>query len=368
MEIEQVELTPEQLELDRSFLEACRQLNLAGISDHIDRHCDTWFQDPETGNNALHTVVEAAHANAQTTESHVVEILNHLLANGVIWNQLSKREETPGCTARRLYGPASPIYNTILQAGIRAELLLAALDRRDASSASRKEQDMAEAAAEDRNAAFLSGKLEYVEPVTGAETLLDAEANAVMMSWETDIMLKSAAILCPEPGRSVLNIGFGLGIIDTAIQERHPSRHVIVEAHPDVLARMKRDGWYERPGVTVLEGRWQDVVDDLANRETFDSIYYDPFEYWEDMHAFFDSVVALLNPDGIFSFFHGLGADNQTFYDVYTNILEIELAEFGLEVAFQEMPIETTDEEWKGAKRRYWRLDRYRLPTCRFIQ
>jgi len=35
-------------------------------------------------------------------------------------------------------------------------------------------------------------------------------------------------------GRAVLNIGFGMGIVDNALQRRKPSRHVIVEAHPAV--------------------------------------------------------------------------------------------------------------------------------------
>ena len=39
--------------------------------------------------------------------------------------------------------------------------------------------------------------------------------------------------------------------------------HTIVEAHPDVLARMRQDGWYDRPGVAVVEGRWQEVLPQL---------------------------------------------------------------------------------------------------------
>lgn len=43
--------------------------------------------------------------------------------------------------------------------------------------------------------------------------------------------------LCPPTagqGGDVLNVGFGLGIIDTAIQSHRPRSHTIIEAHPDV--------------------------------------------------------------------------------------------------------------------------------------
>ena len=67
----------------------------------------------------------------------------------------------------------------------------------------------------------------------------------------------------PSPlpqGGDVLNVGFGMGIVDAAIQRRSPRTHTIVEAHPGVHARMLADGWGERPGVRVVLGRWQDVV------------------------------------------------------------------------------------------------------------
>lgn len=107
---------------------------------------------------------------------------------------------------------------------------------------------------------YLGSTLEY-----DAGKLLDADNNGVMMAWETTIMQASVEALLPVPWegapRSVLNIGFGMGIVDTAFQARLRAgeRHVIVEAHPDVLAKMRSDGWMDKPGFEVLEGRWQDV-------------------------------------------------------------------------------------------------------------
>jgi protein arginine N-methyltransferase 2 len=58
-----------------------------------------------------------------------------------------------------------------------------------------------------------------------------------------------------------------------------PTRHVIIEPHRDVLNRMKELGWYEKAGVTILEGKWQDFVasDELTRLGGFDVVYTDTF-------------------------------------------------------------------------------------------
>ena len=54
-------------------------------------------------------------------------------------------------------------------------------------------------------------------------------------------MKQAAKTICKNGGR-VLNIGFGLGIIDTFIQEEGVEEHWIVESNPTVLQKMKNDG------------------------------------------------------------------------------------------------------------------------------
>ena len=67
-----------------------------------------------------------------------------------------------------------------------------------------------------------------------------------------------------------------------AIQRRRPRSHTIVEAHPDVHARMLQQGWDRKPGVRILFGRWQDVLPEAGL--AFDGIFWDTFsEYYEDM-------------------------------------------------------------------------------------
>lgn len=90
--------------------------------------------------------------------------------------------------------------------------------------------------------------------------------------------------MAPAPGLSILNVGFGLGIVDRMFQATQPRAHVIIEAHPQVLQHMRDTGVYDWPNVTVLEGRWQDYAegDGLtklleAAQGGFDAIFVDTF-------------------------------------------------------------------------------------------
>ena len=72
------------------------------------------------------------------------------------------------------------------------------------------------------------------------------------------------------------------GCAPQAIQRRQPRSHTIVEAHPDVHARMLQQGWHRKPDVRILFGRWQHVLPESGL--TFDGIFWDTFsEYYEDM-------------------------------------------------------------------------------------
>jgi len=117
-------------------------------------------------------------------------------------------------------------------------------------------------------------------------------------------MERHASILCPREGLAIINIGFGLGLIDTFIQKSKPRMHYIVEAHPDVYKHMIETGWDKKPGtllltlthktnltntncvgVTILFGRWQDMIPQhVEGQILFDGIYFDTFgEFYEDL-------------------------------------------------------------------------------------
>jgi type IV protein arginine methyltransferase len=70
----------------------------------------------------------------------------------------------------------------------------------------------AQATLAQENEEYLQQKLEYRDG-----KLLDANGEAVMMEWEKPLMLAHANLIC-QSGGHVLNVGFGLGLIDDAIQ------------------------------------------------------------------------------------------------------------------------------------------------------
>jgi protein arginine N-methyltransferase 2 len=338
------------------------------------RNTSANVQDPDTGFTPLHAAIAACEPESgvegppTTTngEARKAELetaartVKFLFQNGAIWNDLDCNNETPGCVASRL--GLSEIYEIVVDAGVRAELLLARLDEYQllgdqGGSDEEGEEDMeiieveevveggeevepAEATVEGEpqtNGEDVSTtNPEYLtSPLTFTETrILDGSANGVMMAWETTLMKRSAERLLPRDGLRILNVGHGMGIIDVIFQSLKPSSHHIIEAHPDVLKRMKEQGWYEKTGVVVHEGRWQDVVSGLVEKgEIYDAIYFDTFaEEYKALKEFFtEHVIGLLAPKegagegGKFGFFNGMGADRQVCYDVYNKVCSIFL-------------------------------------------
>ena len=333
-------------------LESLRTLLRAGSAN---------VQDPETGFTPLHAAIAACepsqnvsdeseatngHVNgtvngtangdhSSTAESDVeaaAKTMKLLLQNGAIWNDVDKNNETPGCLALRL--GLKVLYEIMVDAGVRAEMLLNRLDEYEQLAGGDDEEDEGQGSDEDtekdgevdgqsnglqqglddskENSSAISNE-DYLQSTLRFQNgrILDGAGNGVMMAWETDIMQRSADLLVTRPGSRVLNIGHGMGIIDTFFQDRHPSAHHIIEAHAGVLERMRTDGWYEKQNITIHEGRWQDVVPKIVEQGIlFDAIYFDTFaEDYKALRDFFsDCIIGLLDDGGKFGFFNGLGA------------------------------------------------------------
>ncbi|KAJ5238395.1 Protein arginine N-methyltransferase 2 [Penicillium chermesinum] len=369
-------------------------------------------KDPETGYTPLHAAISACEpdtdeqangaANGDSKPAIDAELLQSgvntvkfLLQEGAIWNDLDNNNETPGCLARRI--GAQELYELIVDAGVRAEMLLNRLDAYEPLSDSEGEGEAetegqkAEAEGETDAAPELVDATEQAAGTT-SETLanpdvsqsgylqsslnitqdriLDDDQNGVMMGWEREIMRRSAEKLLPREGLKVLNVGHGMGIVDGFLQEHRPAVHHIVEAHADVVAEMKRNGWDSKPGVVIHEGRWQDILPGLVSEGLqFDAIYYDTFaESYKDFKEFFEEqVIGLLEQEGKWGFFNGMGADRQISYDVYQKVAEMDLFEAGFDVDWEDIPVPKLEGEWKGVRRAYWVVDNYRLPLCRFM-
>ncbi|KAM5433035.1 Arginine N-methyltransferase 2 [Microsporum ferrugineum] len=400
----------------QEILLAASQHNIAKLRELIRRNekeeNPANAKDPETGYTPLHAAIAACEpetdnvangdiAERTTQEQETLEggvkTVKFLLQEGAIWNDLDAKDETPGCMARRL--GLTELYQLMVDAGVRAELLLnrlegyEPLEDEDEEDGEKADVTMEKASATDKvedeaptrsvetstgegepsnaqdpsvsNEHYLSSGLTFQE-----NRLLDGDKNGVMMAWETDIMDKSARALLPTPGLRVLNIGHGMGIVDGILQNLKPSAHHIVEAHPAVIADMKSKGWHEKTGVTIHEGKWQDILPKLATEGVmFDAIYYDTFaESYSDFRDFAsEHVIALLEPEGRWSFFNGMGADRQISYDVYQKVVEMDMMEAGFDVDWTKVPVPPIDGEWEGVRRKYWVVDNYRLPVCRYL-
>merc|ERR1712014_240081 len=111
-------------------------------------------------------------------------------------------------------------------------------------------------------------------------------------------------------GCDILNIGFGLGLVDNAIQKRKPRSHTIVEAHPDVQQHMLKLGWGSRPGVRLIFARWQDALPQIADA-AFDGIFWDTYaEGWAELREFHKHLPRVLKPGGRYSYFNGAAPES----------------------------------------------------------
>lgn len=275
-----------------------------------------------------------------------------LLDAGAPWNDQDKGGFTAG-----EYASASgqlSVMQQLLNFAVRAELILGTIQ-------SRYNSDPAALP----NEQYLKGSVEYMD-----DQLIDAGGEGVMMEWERSLMEKHAEVIC-QRGGNILNVGFGMGIIDSYIQVRLASfpdaHHYIIEAHPVVHERMKEEGWLDKANVTVLFGRWQDVIGTLP-ADAFGGIFFDTYgEYYEQMREFHSFVPRLLKKGGIYSFFNGLAPDNMFFHLVYGEIVRKELHVLGLTLTYEAVPVDKhilEDKTWKHVNNRYWHLPLYFVPTC----
>ena len=238
-------------------LQAARQHDV-NILRSLLRRTSASVQDPDTLSSPLHQAVlgagerlkndvTSAGTNVNLEGSDEVQrttiikaaqdTMRLLLEKGAIWNDLDNSNETPGCLALRL--DLNDLYDIMVDAGVRAEMLLNRLDEYEALSDD--DDDDVEAANQPtkggpgealdtnapkdanvdlqtqssdngaieqdlRNDNYLKSSLRFEH-----DRVLDKADNGVMMQWENELMQRHADLLCSEKGLRVLNIGFGMG-------------------------------------------------------------------------------------------------------------------------------------------------------------
>lgn len=152
--------------------------------------------------------------------------------------------QTAGDVAYSLNQAAA--YEAILAEGVRYEMIRAVMGDAFGGGDASEEEDLGDEEGEETsdatpaqklstagdNATFLASRLTFTTDARGQEICVDAEGNGVMMGWETEIMRRTVEeLLAPFKGRkgkvfpvskyedeeeetlTVLNVGFGLGIV-----------------------------------------------------------------------------------------------------------------------------------------------------------
>ena len=353
----------------------------SGAADKLTRLVDTW-RASSSSNKASHfwsAFVTHAERTTERTPLHLAASAGHadvvrlLVEKGAAWTALDSK----GLCAAQLAeeNGHDEIVTYLLDAAVRSELVLGAAMR----AMRGYDNDDAEGEATTRDAPYLSHKLTFTET-----SILDETGDAVMMAWEEPLMNLGAQIACSSSSNStettcgsILNIGFGMGLVDTAIQSFHPTLHTIIEAHPDVYKRMLDAGWGNKPNVQIVFGRWQDELPKLGK---FDGIYFDTYsEDYEDMRELHAALPHHMNPEGVYSYFNGLAPNNEFFAAVYREVCKLELGSLGFEVFFQPVsvqaspPDETSKSTWAElwsevpSGRRYWHDGHvFYAPVCTF--
>lgn len=329
------------------------------------RVCDV--RDESTDQSGLLHVISE---NVQPNQIELaLELIDLIFEYGASWVLLNSKQQTPGCISFDRSIPE--LYERFVRQGVTSEVFLRRMteeveieDEEETNGEYRRKKMRREPRPEENTKDYLENNVRYDEKTSN---LLTSQNDGVMMDWETPIMKKSAELIT-EPGKNVLNVGFGMGIIDSFVQELNPGMHYIVEAHPVVLEKMKATGWYNKPNVVILAGPWKEVLPELLSKGiTFHGIYFDTFsEDYGDMLEFFDFACGLLDFDGVFSFFNGLGADKQIIYDVYQKVVEVDLAEYGFQVEYEMLPVSIPEGTWDGIKRSYFNVKEYAMPKITF--
>jgi len=146
-------------------------------------------------------------------------------------------------------------------------------------------------------------------PAVFSEHALRILNHPVMEDWEDPYMERLAQIATRRDGHelTVLEIGFGLGISAGYIG-RNPrvSRHTIIEANHEVADRARKFARERRPAVRVLEGLWEEVIDEIPDGSC-DGILFDAYPLQEsevqNQAHFAGTAYRKLRVGGYFTYF-----------------------------------------------------------------
>jgi spermidine synthase len=150
------------------------------------------------------------------------------------------------------------------------------------------------------NIKFSRQELEYLDDYLVIKKYKNRSKKSsamVMERWEELIMKKHIELLNVKD-KDVLEIGFGMGISTTMIQEGQPKSHTVIECHPQVINYFMTT-YEHRDKIKLIPDFWQNVINSIGK---FDCILFDT--YLDKPEQFFELVDNLLREDGKFTYFH----------------------------------------------------------------
>jgi hypothetical protein len=129
---------------------------------------------------------------------------------------------------------------------------------------------------------FPNSKPEYIKTKDGEHILKICDLE-VMSDFQAPYMKKLAEIVTMHGGK-ILNVGFGLGLADTFIQEyseiRTVNEHHIVEINESVYknACAWREKQKNKDKIFIYHSSWEDLIPQLAEKKmVFDGVLYDGY-------------------------------------------------------------------------------------------
>ncbi len=122
------------------------------------------------------------------------------------------------------------------------------------------------------------------EPAIYSETGLVIKNLSIVENWEKPIQEILAKSVIKSSQDVILEIGYGLGFASQAVVKSNPLHHILIEAHPSIAEKAKR----ELPAnVSVIVALWQNAIYTFKE-SSFDGVIFDAYPL--DDFQFFDGT------------------------------------------------------------------------------
>lgn len=191
------------------------------------------------------------------------------------------------------------------------------------------------------------------------ETILEIMGHEVMSSYQLPYMKKLADIVT-QNGGDILNVGYGLGILDDEIEKlrkKHKlNEHYVIEFNEGIAKQARKN-----KNLIVIEDDWHEAIMKFRGKQ-FDGIVYDGYpldisEAHRDGIIFIEKVVErnLLKEDGIL-----------TFYIDARDKLGEQFKSYLKSLGFNHLKIVKVPIKAPERKRQIWRADHFLAPILKY--